>query len=96
MGISVEGKITLVRYGGAFRGLKVKEAQDRGAVGVLIYSDPADDGYMRGDVYPDGPMRPPSAIQRGSVQFLSHRPGRSVDARLRRRSPAPSGSRASR
>ncbi len=75
LGISVEGKITLVRYGGAFRGLKVKESQDRGAVGVLIYSDPADDGYMRGDVYPDGPMRPPSAIQRGSVLFLSHVPG---------------------
>ncbi len=75
MGISVDGKITLVRYGGAFRGLKVKESQDRGAVGVLIYSDPADDGYMRGDVYPDGPMRPPSAIQRGSVLFLSHLPG---------------------
>ena len=55
MGISVEGKVTLVRYGGAFRGLKVKESQDRGAIGVLIYSDPADDGYMRGDVYPDGP-----------------------------------------
>ena len=75
MGISVEGKVTLVRYGGAFRGLKVKESQDRGAIGVLIYSDPADDGYMRGDVYPDGPMRPPSAIQRGSVLFLSHLPG---------------------
>jgi len=75
MGISVEGKVTLVRYGGPFRGLKVKESQDRGAVGVLIYSDPADDGYMRGDVYPDGPMRPPSAIQRGSVQFLSIGPG---------------------
>jgi N-acetylated-alpha-linked acidic dipeptidase len=75
MGISMEGKIALVRYGGAFRGLKVKESQDRGARGVLIYSDPADDGYMRGDVYPDGPMRPPSAIQRGSVLFLSHVPG---------------------
>jgi N-acetylated-alpha-linked acidic dipeptidase len=75
MGISVEGKIVLVRYGSAFRGLKVKESQDRGAAGVLIYSDPADDGYMRGDVYPDGPMRPPSAIQRGSVLFLSHIPG---------------------
>ena len=75
MGISVEGKIALVRYGGAFRGLKVKEAQDRGALGVLIYSDPRDDGYMAGDVYPDGPMRPPSAIQRGSVLFLSHVPG---------------------
>ncbi len=75
MGISVEGRIALVRYGGAFRGLKVKEAQDRGATGVLIFSDPADDGYMRGDVFPDGPMRPPSAIQRGSVQYLSLQPG---------------------
>ena len=75
MGISVAGKIALVRYGGAFRGLKVKEAQDRGALGVLIYSDPADDGYMKGDIYPEGPMRPPSAIQRGSVLFLSHLPG---------------------
>jgi N-acetylated-alpha-linked acidic dipeptidase len=75
MGISVEGKIALVRYGGAFRGLKVKQAQDRGAIGVLIYSDPRDDGYMAGDVYPDGPMRPASAIQRGSVLFLSHVPG---------------------
>lgn len=75
MGISVEGKIALARYGAVFRGLKVKEAQDRGALGVLIYSDPADDGYMRGDVYPDGPMRPESAIQRGSVLFLSHVPG---------------------
>jgi N-acetylated-alpha-linked acidic dipeptidase len=75
LGLSVEGKIVLVRYGGPFRGLKVKEAQDRGALGVLIYSDPADDGYMRGDVYPDGPMRPPSAIQRGSVLFLSLQPG---------------------
>jgi N-acetylated-alpha-linked acidic dipeptidase len=75
MGMSVEGKIALVRYGGAFRGLKVKEAQERGAVGVLIFSDPADDGYIKGDVYPDGPMRPPSAIQRGSVQYLSLQPG---------------------
>ena len=75
MGISVDGKIALARYGAVFRGLKVKEAQDRGALGVLIYSDPADDGYMRGDLYPDGPMRPGSAIQRGSVLFLSHVPG---------------------
>jgi N-acetylated-alpha-linked acidic dipeptidase len=75
MGISVEGKIVIARYGAAFRGLKVKEAQDRGALGVLIYSDPRDDGYMAGEVYPDGPMRPESAIQRGSVMFLSHMPG---------------------
>lgn len=75
MGVSVDGRIALVRYGGPFRGLKVKEAQEHGAKGILIYSDPADDGYMKGDVYPDGPMRPASAIQRGSVQFLSIQPG---------------------
>jgi N-acetylated-alpha-linked acidic dipeptidase len=96
MGISVAGKITLVRYGGAFRGLKVKESQDRGAIGVLIYSDPADDGYMRGDVYPEGPMRPPSAIQRGSVQYLSIQPGDPSTPGGAPRSLAPSASRASR
>jgi N-acetylated-alpha-linked acidic dipeptidase len=75
MGIEVAGRIVLVRYGAVFRGLKVKEAQQRGAAGVVIYSDPADDGYMQGDVYPDGPMRPPYSLQRGSVQFLSVAPG---------------------
>ena len=50
-----------------FRGLKVKEAEARGARAVIIYSDPADDGYMKGDIYPDGPMRPASSLQRGSV-----------------------------
>jgi len=75
LAISVKGRIVIVRYGQVFRGLKVYEAQKRGAVGVIIYSDPADDGYMKGDIYPDGPMRPPGALQRGSVQFLSHGPG---------------------
>lgn len=75
LGVAVEGRIVLARYGRVFRGLKVKEAEARGAAGVLIYSDPADDGYAQGDVYPDGPMRPPSAIQRGSVQYLSWQPG---------------------
>ncbi|WP_406693720.1 M28 family metallopeptidase [Singulisphaera sp. Ch08] len=75
MGIEVRGKIVLARYGEIFRGLKVRNAQKRGAVGLLIYSDPADDGYAKGDVYPDGPFRPGSAIQRGSVQFLSLGPG---------------------
>jgi N-acetylated-alpha-linked acidic dipeptidase len=75
LGVRVEGRIALVRYGQVFRGLKVKEAQARGARGVIIYSDPEDDGYMKGDVYPDGPMRPASAIQRGSVRFLSAGPG---------------------
>ena len=75
MGIEVKGKIVLVRYGGLFRGLKVRNAQTRGAVGILIFSDPADDGFAKGDVYPHGPYRPSSAIQRGSVQFLSLGPG---------------------
>jgi hypothetical protein len=75
LGISVRGRIVLARYGHIFRGLKVQNAQTRGAAGVLLYSDPADDGYMRGDIYPDGPFRPESAIQRGSVQFLSVAPG---------------------
>ncbi|HEU5181012.1 MAG TPA: M28 family metallopeptidase [Candidatus Polarisedimenticolia bacterium] len=75
MEISVKGRIVLVRYGGIFRGLKVREAQEHGAAGVIIYSDPADDGYMKGDIYPDGPMRPPGSLQRGSVQFLSYGPG---------------------
>jgi N-acetylated-alpha-linked acidic dipeptidase len=75
LGVEVKGKIILVRYGEQFRGLKVREAQRRGAIGILIYSDPADDGYAKGDVYPNGPYRPPSALQRGSVQFLSLGPG---------------------
>ena len=75
LGVEVKGKIVIMRYGGLFRGLKVLNAQKRGAIGALIYSDPADDGYMQGDVYPKGPYRPASAIQRGSVQFLSLGPG---------------------
>ena len=75
MGIDVKDKIVLVRYGELFRGLKVWNAQKRGAKGILIFSDPADDGYAKGDVYPNGRFRPGSAIQRGSVQFLSLGPG---------------------
>jgi len=74
-GVSVKDKIVLVRYGGNFRGVKVYIAQKFGARGVLIYSDPADDGYTKGDMYPAGPMRPESAVQRGSVQFLPLYPG---------------------
>ncbi len=70
LGIDVKGKIVLVRYGENFRGVKVYIAQQYGAAGVIIYSDPADDGYTRGDKYPRGPMRPDSAVQRGSVQYL--------------------------
>jgi len=75
LGVDVKGKIVLVRYGELFRGLKVRNAQKRGARGILIYSDPIDDGYARGDVFPAGPFRPGSSLQRGSVQFLSLGPG---------------------
>jgi N-acetylated-alpha-linked acidic dipeptidase len=67
MGVSVKGKIAIARYGRSYRGIKAREAEKHGAVGLLIYSDPADDGYTRGDVYPAGPMRPSHGIQRGSV-----------------------------
>jgi N-acetylated-alpha-linked acidic dipeptidase len=75
LGISVKDKIVLVRYGGNYRGVKVYIAQQYGAKGVLIYSDPADDGYFQGDMYPKGPYRPASAVQRGAVQFLPIYPG---------------------
>ena len=68
--ISVKGKIVIVRYGKNFRGVKVYLAQQHGAAGVIIYSDPADDGYFQGDIYPDGPYRPETGVQRGSIQYL--------------------------
>jgi N-acetylated-alpha-linked acidic dipeptidase len=74
-GVDVKGKIVIVRYGNSFRGVKAKVAEDHGAVGCIIYSDPADDGYVQGDVYPKGPWRPVAAGQRGSVQFLFQYPG---------------------
>jgi N-acetylated-alpha-linked acidic dipeptidase len=75
LGVDVRGRIVLVRYGGSFRGVKVQQAERRGAKGVLIYSDPADDGFARGPVYPDGPWRPPDGIQRGTIQYLFQYPG---------------------
>jgi N-acetylated-alpha-linked acidic dipeptidase len=74
-GVDVKGKIVIVRYGNSFRGVKAKVAQDHGAIGCIIYSDPADDGYMQGDVYPKGPWRPEASGQRGSVQYLFDYPG---------------------
>ena len=65
--ISVKGKVVVARYGRSFRGIKAREAEKRGAVALLIYTDPADDGFARGDVYPEGPMRPSRGLQRGSV-----------------------------
>ena len=61
MGVSVQGKVVIARYGRRFRGIKAREAEKRGAVALLIYTDPLDDGFARGDVYPDGPMRPLAA-----------------------------------
>ncbi len=75
MGVSVKGKIAIARYGGGWRGLKPKLAQDHGAVGAIIYSDPRDDGYAMADVYPKGPARPPQGIQRGSVADMTLYPG---------------------
>ena len=74
-GISVKGKIVLARYGGGWRGLKPKLAQEHGAVGCLIYSDPADDSYASADVYPKGGGRPDAGVQRGSVADMPTYPG---------------------
>ena len=67
LGISVRGKIAVARYGRSFRGIKAREAEKNGASALLIYSDPQDDGFVRGDVYPEGPMRSRNGVQRGSV-----------------------------
>ena len=75
MGVETKGKIAIVRYGQNFRGVKPYVASEYGCVGVLIYSDPWDDGYFKGDKYPKGPWRPDTAVQRGSVQYLSRYPG---------------------
>ncbi len=75
LGIDVRGKIVMARYGRSWRGVKVKLAEENGALGCLIYSDPRDDGYYQGDVYPKGPMRPEQGVQRGSVLDMAIYPG---------------------
>jgi N-acetylated-alpha-linked acidic dipeptidase len=75
MKVDVRGKIVLVRYGQNFRGVKAFIAQEHGAAGVLIYSDPADDGWRRGDKYPQGPWRPDTGVQRGSIGYMFQFPG---------------------
>jgi N-acetylated-alpha-linked acidic dipeptidase len=75
MGVSVKGAIVLARYGQTWRGIKPKLAAEHGAVACLIYSDPKDDGYTRGEPYPKGPMRPPDGVQRGSVMDMPVYPG---------------------
>lgn len=73
--ISVKGAIVIARYGGSWRGIKPKVAAEHGAVGCLIYSDPRDDGYAGGTVFPNGPMRPSEGVQRGSVEDMPLYPG---------------------
>jgi N-acetylated-alpha-linked acidic dipeptidase len=75
LGISAKGAIVIARYGDGWRGLKPKLAAQQGAVGCLIYSDPQDDGYWRGDVFPDGAWRPREGVQRGSVMDMIQYPG---------------------
>ena len=75
IGIDVKGKIVLARYGGSWRGIKPKVAYEHGAIGCIIFSDPKDDGYGRGDVYPKGPFRMEQGIQRGSVLDMPMYPG---------------------
>ncbi len=77
--VSVRGKIAIARYGGIFRGLKVKRAQEVGMIGAILYSDPGDDGEVTDEngvkQYPQGPARQPSSVQRGSAQYISIAPG---------------------
>ena len=74
-GIDVKGKIVIAKYGGSWRGIKPKVAAEKGAIGCLIYSDPKDDGYGQGDVYPKGPFKPETGVQRGSVLDIPTYPG---------------------
>jgi N-acetylated-alpha-linked acidic dipeptidase len=74
-GVSVKGAIVIARYGQSWRGIKPKVAAEHGAVGCLIYSDPADDGYAQGETFPKGPFRPPTGVQRGSVMDMPVYPG---------------------
>jgi len=75
MGVSVKGAIAIARYGQTWRGIKPKLAAQHGAVACLIYSDPKEDGYVRGEAYPTGPMRPSEGVQRGSVMDMPIYPG---------------------
>ena len=75
LGISVRGKIVIARYGQSWRGIKPKVAAEHGAIGCIIYSDPKEDGYFVGDVYPSGSMRPGTGVQRGSVMDMPVYPG---------------------
>jgi len=75
MGVDVKGRIVVARYGKSWRGIKPKVAAEHGAVACIIYSDPSDDGFKKGKVYPEGPFRPPQGVQRGSVMEMPVHPG---------------------
>jgi N-acetylated-alpha-linked acidic dipeptidase len=75
LGVSVEGRIVLARYGRSYRGIKAKLAEEHHAAGLILYSDPQDDGYAAGDTFPHGPWRPLGGIQRGSVLYTQIYPG---------------------
>jgi N-acetylated-alpha-linked acidic dipeptidase len=75
LGVSVKGAIVIARYGRSWRGIKPKVAAEHGAVGCIIYSDPADDGYVQGEVFPNGPFRPRGGVQRGSVADAPYHSG---------------------
>jgi N-acetylated-alpha-linked acidic dipeptidase len=75
LGVDVKGKIAIARYGRSWRGIKPKVAYEHGAVGCIIYSDPHEDGFFPGDVYPDGAYRPEFGVQRGSVMDMPIHPG---------------------
>ena len=75
MGISVKGKIVIARYGRSWRGIKPKVAQEHGAIGCIIYNDPQEDGYRKGDVYPKGAFKHETGVQRGSVMDMPIYPG---------------------
>lgn len=75
LGVSVKGAIVITRYGQSWRGIKPKVAAEHGAIGCLIYSDPKEDGYAEGEVFPQGPWRPKEGVQRGSVADMPLYPG---------------------
>src|SRR6201996_4361736 len=75
MGVDVKGKIVIAKYGRSWRGIKPKVAYEHGAIGCIIYSDPADDGYSAGDVYPKGAYKNEYGVQRGSVLDMPIYPG---------------------
>lgn len=75
LGIDVKGKIVIAKYGNSWRGIKPKVAYEKGAIGCIIYSDPKEDGYFQGDVYPKGPYKNETGAQRGSVVDLPQAPG---------------------